>query len=266
MLHWNILGRVLLLLVVCSVIVLGTPLLQRYGLIVSDVHQISDRFISGFLSTALIALLVANYRWIQHLVNRLTNPEDAYITGKWYIYRYSKKDGIVRKLVTEWKIGRDLFDRYRIYNSKTKDIYDEKTRDNDAKLSGSVVYNERDRLNILVTGANHKQQTLMCFQMNIPVNKKTRVLGVGVGDDADYVLGSRIYLASRAEINESAFSIIDEATSHMKQGDKLLQLPPCDIISIFEKYPPPEEPSSETAKRNAILSRLIASFVRQKHV
>lgn len=194
----------------------------------------SIRVVTEILALAFVGLLGSQYRLIVGLLRHAIEVTDEQIIGRWYVYRYGQKHHIQYWIKGEWNITRSrLRGTYKVAQTR---------HNSGVRIDGEVVYKERDRLNILLTGINHKQQSLVSFQTTIPSNYDRRMLGVGVGDDADYFLGSRVYLASRVSLSdELARAIIDDATGALRAcGNGLLQLPMTKIAEIFSRYPVPE--------------------------
>jgi hypothetical protein len=200
------------------------------------------------LAYVLIGFAVVNYHAILRFVSRTIRPTDAQIVGKWYVARYFKKNNSCQVINEEWYIRRDWSSRY---NVKIRDFWK-----GDWKY-GRLAYNERDRFNILLIGANHQQQSLVCFQTNIAQGHDTRVLGLGVGDDSQYILSARVYLASRSKLPGAYIrKIIDDATAQFQARNgncPLLQLPTDVISKVFDDNPLPDLTESETDKSAVIV-------------
>jgi hypothetical protein len=159
-----------------------------------------------------------------------------------------KKHDKVSLLTNRWRISRGIITRGFNYKMVVRD--GKKTPVYSA-TAGSLVYNERDRFNILIAGNDHRQQSLVCFQSSIRNADDTRLLGIGAGDDHQYVLSVRIYMASRELYpDEYIKGILDDASEKLRTygGDcKLLQLPPHIISEILANHPVPQpitEPES----------------------
>jgi hypothetical protein len=161
-------------------------------------------------------------------------PTDAQVIGDWHVSRYLKKNNKTEIITERWCIRRAWSSQYEVK------IYD---WDGNWKSSGRVMYNERDRLNILLYGANHRQQSLICFQMNIPEHNDSRILGLGVGDDNQYVLSTRVYLASRTVLDDVCIEkIINAATDKLRttaKNGRLFQLSTGIISKVFDDNPLP---------------------------
>jgi hypothetical protein len=204
--------------------------------IVMDSRAIPHDVITRLLGTIIAGFLTVNSRAIIGLLRRTLQRTDKQITDQWHIYRWSMKHGRLEWVHSVWNIRRSLLTR--------KYVISQYGGPANTKIRGGVVYNERDRLNMEITGINHKQRSLIAFQTTIPAHGDKRMLGIGVGDSADYILTCRIYLGSRAEIQDDvAKALVSAATNKLRQAPTdLLQLSIVDIAEVF-KTPPDEKPA-----------------------
>jgi hypothetical protein len=207
----------------------------------NDPSDVIFGIVKGVVILAAVRLIVFNFRAIRQLLRSGVEETDAQIIGKWYVYRYGKKHGTLSLmgLNDEWHIRRTLGRTYAVRIDRPP---------NTIKITGRVVYKERDRLNILVTGSDHKQQSLISFHLTIPTIKEdgaydSRLLGISVGDDSDYVLSARVYFACKAKLPKAYVeSVIEAATDYLRTGQgTLLQMPASAISEIFKSNPLPHE-------------------------
>jgi hypothetical protein len=239
-----LLGIIVLFLISVGIITSLFP--DQRQVIVSAASRINldstaTSIINYAINYALLGFALINYRAILSFVRQTVKRTDAQIVGDWHVSRYIKKNNKSEIFTERWRIGRDWrTSRY------TVQIYEDWK--GDWKSSGRVMYNERDRLNILLDGTNHHQQSSVCFQVNIPRHNDSRILGLGVGDDSQYVLSARVYLAARKRLDDARIrKVIDGATNKLRTdgaNGPLFQLP-VDIISkVFEDNPLPKKARS----------------------
>lgn len=198
--------------------------------------QVLQSLVVRVIVSAVALWAAFSLRTIFRFVRRLVQRTDELIAGRWYVYRYTRAGGEYVWLHDEWRIIRSLSRRYVVRMSPA-------VRETSRRSSGEVLYNERDRLNILYNGFDHKEQSLISFSPRIPVMGDSRMLGLGVGDDGDYVLSTRVYLASRRPLpEEHAKAVIEEAGRSIAGHDlgKVLQLPSSVILSVLAKHPMPK--------------------------
>ena len=223
--------------------------------------QIIIDIVRGVVILAAVRFLAFDFRAICQLLRSSIEATDAQIIGKWYVYRYGNKHGTLSLMGLDeaWKIRRTLTRTYAVRIDMPP---------NEVKITGKIVYKERDRLNILMTGIDHKQQSLISFPLTIPFLKgddgtyDSRLLGIGVGDDSDYVLSTRVYLASKVKLpKDYAESVIEAATSYLRtsQGN-LLQMPASAISEIFKSKPLP--PECKLPKQQPLHHRILVSCAR----
>lgn len=264
--------RILIVLVAILVVLVGSieainhfsPNLQldTIGILSHfNIDAIIADLIDHEITYVLIALAALNYRGLLRFVRRTIKPTDAQIAGDWYVSRYVKKNNLSEIITERWRIQRDWYSKYNI---KTFAFWN-----GSWTVEGQLVYNERDRFNILLNGTNHKQQSLICFQASIPRDHDTRLLGLGVGDDSQYVLSARVYFASRDRLPDDYIKkVVDEATAQFHASDKsnpLLQLPTEIISNVFEKHRLPEISEESDRKNNrafGIFASRRASFAK----
>jgi hypothetical protein len=185
-------------------------------------------------AVVLLSLISFNYRAILRFLRESLKPTDGQIVGNWFVSRFIVKHGAHSILTERWKIARGLSSRYIVIMYQDAKKY--------MNFSGIVAYNERDRLNLLISGLDHHQQSLVCFETNIPRSDDSRMLGLGVGDDYNYFLTTRIYFASRTQYSNAYIEhILLEATSALRSDHSatpLLRLNPEVIANVLGKYPP----------------------------
>lgn len=193
---------------------------QLLGSAVTYVQPYYEGMVSHILAGFAVAFVLFNYNAVLAFVRRSLTSTDALVIGPWYVYRYTKTLGKPMLLKDLWTVRRNFSRRYVVdiipYRNTRRNAY-----------KGRVIYNERDRFDILLEGTDHKEQSLICFKTRIPTSGDTRMLGLAVGDDADYVLSSRIYMASRKDLPlEYVHAVLDDATEAMKTDskDQLIQL------------------------------------------
>jgi hypothetical protein len=222
--------------------------------------------VTGVISSAVFTLLILNFRIVGSFVRQTIEPADHQITGDWYVSRYLKENNKSEVCTDKWYIGRGWSGGY---NVKIPYADDDGW---DWELSGRILYNERDRLNILLDGANHRQQSLISFQMNIPRTNDTRILGLGVGDDCQYVLSTRVYLASRHRLDDNHIKkVIDNATDKLRTNganSPLSQLPTDIISTVFQDNFPPEisEASNNERKRTTGVFETLSMILKRAGV
>lgn len=232
-----------------------------YGTIRSlDLTHLMKAYLDKVILAAITAVFIANYRAVIGFVRRTTRPTDEQVIGRWYVYRYARKNDESTMLADEWNISRTLASRYKVTISGHQRYYGYHTH-------GELVYHERDRFNILLRGRDHQQQSLICFQANIPRSDDSRTLGLGVGDDAQYVLSARVYLASRRRFVDSyAAKLIDDATAKLRTLDTecpLLQLPVTVISGVLAHPIPPDAYPANDQEGRRLMDRLSAlTFLR----
>jgi hypothetical protein len=209
----------------------------------------SGNVVDNIIATVVVSFIVLNYRAIWRFLRRTVRPTDQQIVGEWWVYRFVKKYGRTRLAVDRWIIERDLYSNYNVRM--------ERLRGEAATYSttrGRLVYNERDRFNILVTGINHQQQSLVSFESSIPRDKESGILGLGLGDDAEYNLSLRVYLAYRYEIPEQhARDVLEYASELLNTANedaKFVQLTRHMVSRVFEKYPPPGDCTEQPLARH----------------
>lgn len=211
-------------------------------------HQLPDAVFGNVVSAILIAIALLNYRGIIQFIRRRIKPTDGQIIGTWYVSRYLKKNTDVSILTEKWRIVRDLSSRYRVI------MCDEHA----GKYGGIVEYNERERLNINITGVDHNQHGFVSFQLTIPRIDDSRMFGLGVGEDANYFLSARIYLASRIRYEDAYVrQLLDEAHGVLLSTGTacpLIQLPPERITAVLGAHSPPV--SGAVLPRNGLRERL----------
>ncbi len=264
--NWRLLGVgiLVLLTLIASFSLYFAPFLAAaiwaWRWITGDAHDLTNDAISHLLALAFVAFVGSQFRAISNLLKRVTENTDEQIVGKWYIYRYGNKYCSQYWMASEWDIFRSITTgRYLIAQQRgTQQI----------TVRGEIVYKERDRFNVLLTGRNHKQQSLVSFQLTIPSNRDPRMIGLGVGDDADYQLSTRVYLASRVPVpRDLAAAVIDDATSLLRScKSDLLQLPITAIAEIFFRHPLPASDALESWHKRrfsfAGLVRWLSTHVR----
>jgi hypothetical protein len=219
--------------------------------ITGDFGNLTRDTIAHVLAFAFVALIGFQFRAISNLLRRVTERTDEQIVGKWYVYRYGNKHGTEYWMSAEWEIFRSLTTgTYLIAQSRGQ---------RHITIHGQVICKERDRFNILITGLNHKQQSFVSLQLTIPSNHDPRMLGVGVGDDADYQLSARVYLVSRIPVDEElAKAIIDDGTGTLRASqNKLLQLPITTIGEVFRRHPIPEGAAHSAAASRTFTGRVL---------
>lgn len=189
-----------------------------------------------------LAFISFQYRSILSFLRRSIQSTDELIIGTWNIYRYTKSQGEIVLLTDVWTIRRNLSRKYAVSMRSS-------AKNKISAYMGWIIYNERDRFSVLLEGFNHKEQSLISFSPRIPVSGDTRTLGLGLGDDADYILSSRIYLASRTALpHEHVKEILNDASACIRKGDEqLIQLPSHVISEIFVRHPLPkiQEPDQQ---------------------
>jgi hypothetical protein len=209
--------------------------------------KISDQILTSLIVLLIIAILTYQFRAVRRLLRLSLERTDEQIVGDWYIYRAGKKNGNLKLLGLDekWRIRRTFAGVYNVRIVMS---------DKGNEITGTVMYKERDRLNILLTGVNHKQQSLVSFQLSIPSSTTdashsedtlvdSRMLGIGVGDDSDYVLTARVYLASKSRLpKDHVETLLDAATKQLRSNEgRLLQLSSTEITRIFKDSPMPFE-------------------------
>lgn len=221
--------------------------------IATNYQGLSNEVKIRLLGLIIAGIITTNSRAIIGLLRRTLQRTDEQITKQWYIHRWSMKHGRLEWVVNVWNIRRSLLTRKYLVSQ-----YDGST---DTEIRGEIVYKERDRLNMQITGINHRQQSLIAFQTTIPAHGDKRMLGIGVGDSADYLLTCRIYLASRAAIQDDvAKELVKVATNKLRgTTDDLLQLSIVDIAEIF-KAPPEEEPAKQSSRLFDLFSTFRTCF------
>jgi hypothetical protein len=226
-----------------------------------DPSQLITDIVKQLIILAILGVVTINFRATRQLLRRGIEKTDAQIIGKWHVYRYGSKHGVLSLLGLNevWEIRRAITRNYavRIYTPR-----------NEVRTTGRVVYKERDRLNILMTGIDHKQQSLISFPLTIPFHNDddgtddSRLLGIGVGDDSDHVLTSRVYIASKVKLPEyHVKSVIGAATNYLRIGQSnLLQMPANAISEIFKSNPLPSECKLE--QKQPLRHRILALCAR----
>ncbi len=191
--------------------------------------------VDNIISVIAITIALYNYRVILNFIRRSIKATDKQIISKWYVSRHIKKNNKIDVLTDVWHIRRSISGKYEVY------MYN---YENDYVKKGELVYNERDRFNILLIGSDHKQQSLVCFQTNIPKKSDTRLLGLGVGDDSQYFLTTRVYLASRVKFPiEYINAVLLDASKSMlycANETPMVQLPPHLISEVLGRHPIPD--------------------------
>jgi hypothetical protein len=187
-------------------------------------------------SVVLITAMIWNYHFILRFIRKSIKPTDTQIIGLWYVSRYFKKNSTLRVSTSQWLISRNINGEYDVKIKST-------ASENGGKVA-RVVYNERDRLNILITGRDHNQQSLVCFQPTLPSEPDSRILGLGLGDDDQYVLSCRIYFASRILLPAAYIEeVLKDATETLRGyeiNSPLIQLPSHIMTEILSRNPLPE--------------------------
>ena len=223
-----------------------------------DYNELLKALIDHILLVTIFGVAAFNYKRISIFVQKYIKPTDAQTTGKWYVSRYVKKNGTLEIITEKWLIKRNITRSSYCVTTHEKAIYGWNT-------SGELIYNERDRFNILLNGSDHKQQSLICFQSNIPRNANSRILGIGVGDDSQYVLSARVYFASRIRLpDEHVQSVIDDATAKLSapNNNQMFQLPTNVISEVLGRHPIPAAPSAPHTNPYNVAARLY-TYLRQ---
>lgn len=202
----------------------------------AHIDPLFESVVFRLLGIASAAFITVNYQAVLRFVRRTLARTDELIVGKWFVYRYTKTLGKPRLLTDTWTIRRNIASQYQY------DAYIAPLGRHRRRYKGRIISNERDRFSILFEGFDHKELSVISFLPRIPVDGDSRTLGLGVGDDADYVLSARIYLASRIELpEEHAKAVLDDASSAIKSGskDQLIQLPSDTALEILGMNPLP---------------------------
>jgi hypothetical protein len=223
-------------------------------------REIIHGTVIGLIAGAISGIVTFNFRVIRKLLRPSIEKIDSQIIGKWHVYRYGSKRGVLSLLGLNevWEIRRTPVRTYSVRID---------TPPNEVKITGRIVYKERDRLNILLTGIDHKQQSLISFPLTIlSLNDDgtydSRLLGIGVGDDSDHVLTSRVYFASKSKLPEDYVKVvIGAATSYLRNGQSnLLQMPASAISEIFKSNPLP--PECRLEHKQSLRHHIFASCAR----
>ncbi len=235
----------LLAAVVVALVLLGVSPAIRQSLL-ALLSMAPRGIVENIASAILVSVVALNYRAILRFLQRRLKPTDGQIVGTWFVSRFIKKNTQLSVLTEEWIIVRSLGGRYVVRMHFDAKVY--------MTFSGLVQYNERDRLNILINGVDHHQQSLVCFQTNIPRADDSRMLGLGVGDDSNYFLTTRVYLASRVRYGDDYVSdILNEASAAVLTGTgagPMLQLTPDVIAATLGKHPLPATGASTPIPRS----------------
>ena len=200
-------------------------------------QPIYDGAVEDVIAAAAVAFFLFNIRSVLDFLRLSLARTDALIIGDWHVYCYTKTQGEVMLLRDLWTIGRTLSRQYAVSIMSLN-------KDRKLAHEGSLVCNERDRFSILLEGADHKEQSLVCFVPRIPAGRDSRTLGLGVGDDADYFLSARVYLASRRDLPEEGVrAVLDDASRSIRNGsqEQLIQLSPSLISEIMLRNPMPPD-------------------------
>ncbi len=154
----------------------------------------------------------------------------------WYVYRFSKKRGKIQLLRCQWIIAGDSRKGYTLTNKNLNDNLNKP--DDEYKIVGSVTLNESQRLNIKGDGGNHYQQFFVSFYKDLAITRQNdKMVGIGAGEDFDRVLTSRIYLASRDEIDKQiAWEFLESITSKLLIDKHLIQLTKDVIDSSISEF------------------------------
>jgi len=228
-----------------------------FSIMQSELIGLKSKIESAFLSIlyniiAAFALWIIgiNLNAIGAFLRRSIIPTDNLIIGKWYVYRFTVTHGSPELISDEWQIRRNLSRRYVV------DVQPIKAFRHNRKSVGELIYNERDRFSILYKGRQHKEQSLICFTPRIPLYDDSRILGLGVGDDADYVLSCRPYLACRERLDDDhAKEILVDAVDTIRSNTStpLVQFPAHLMHDVLNRHPLPNAgvAQSNSSLRNA---------------
>jgi len=197
-------------------------------------------FVAEIIAAIATAIFIFNINAVGRFLRRSIAPTDELIIGPWNVYRYTKSQGKNELLYDVWTIRRNFARQYVV-------VIETKNSRRNQTYVGTLEYNERDRFSVKLTGVNHKQQSFISFSPRISINDDTRTIGFGVGDDADYVLSARIYVASREPLHDSHVEkLIDDVTKTIASGTdgKLIQLSSHNITEVLLRHPWPETKTS----------------------
>lgn len=195
--------------------------------------------IINWTSAIFAFLFVTNVRAVVLFFKRTIDKKDNLIVGDWYIYRYTISRGKPTLILDTWTIRRTPFSKTYVV-----DVMASTGSNRPSKSLGKLVYNERDRFSILFEGVDHKEQSLISFSPRIPVSIDTRILGLGLGDDADYMLSARPYLACRTQLSiETAEKILGDAIEALRHEVErpTVRFSPEVMDKIFLSNPMPNE-------------------------
>jgi hypothetical protein len=185
----------------------------------------SNGILQSLLATAIGATITLNYKIIVGLYLRVTSQQDTFLLGDWHVYRYSRRSGSLLLLADKWTIKRTIFNKFALTTSSTQ--YPE------YKLKGAAVFMERRRLDLDIIGTTHRQHSFVSFRVGIPAQRADlKMLGIGIGEDFDQILCSRIYLASAIPMDEKeAMAVLDDASRRFAETDRLHDLPALHTLS-----------------------------------
>jgi hypothetical protein len=206
-----------------------------------DLKSRTSGVFDAVAGATFVAFVATNYRAILKFARRCIKSTHSHIVRKWYVYRYLKKNNDFIFRGETWEIYRALDRRYKVK------IQDETL--GHTRKAGSVLYTERGRLTIELMGSDHDQESTVAFFCTIPTDGDTRMLGIGIGDDSQLTLSTRVYLACGDKLDEDyARAILDEASGRLRSDEPvspLMQLSTPLVSDVLSNHPLPSRQRSE---------------------